>query len=131
MQILLTVHGEVRWLVALVGAAAVIRFAYGVLARARFGGLDRGLMVGFTALLDLNLVLGLILLFGLPGGLLGYRVEHLATMLLAIIAAHLSAIWRRSNDDARRFRNNLAVVVIALVLVVVGVVRLRGGWIFP
>lgn len=130
MQFLLTLHGEVRWLVALVGLAAVVRFAYGSFARGRFGGLDRGLMAGFTGLLDLNLLLGLILLFGLPGGLLRPRLEHAATMVLAVVAAHLSAIWRRSDDDARKFRNNLLVVVIALGLVAVGVLHLRGSWIF-
>jgi len=130
MQFLLTFHGEVRWLVALVGVAAVVRFAYGSFARGRFGGLDRGLMAGFTGLLDVNLLLGLILLFGLPGGMVGFRIEHATTMVLAVVAAHVSAMWRRSDDDARKFRNNLVVVLIALALVAIGVLRLRGGWIF-
>jgi hypothetical protein len=130
MQFLLRFHGEVRWLVATVGVAAIVRFAWGAFARVRFGGIDRALMAAFTGLLDLNVLLGLILLFGLPGGLFGYRVEHAATMLLAVVTAHLSAIWRRSDDDARKFRNYLLLVVVALILVVTAIVRLRGHWVF-
>jgi hypothetical protein len=131
MQFLLRFHGEMRWLVSLVGAAAALRYAYGAFSRAaRFGGLDRALMATFTGLLDLNLVLGLILLFGLPGGLLSYRAEHAVTMMLAVAAAHLAGFWKNIEDDTRKFRNYLLVVAAALILVATAVMRLRGGWIF-
>ena len=130
MAFLLRFHGEVRWLVALVGTAAAIKFAVGWLRRGEFKTIDRILMLAFTILLDVNLLLGLTLLFGLSGGLTGYRIEHATTMILALVAAHCSGIWRRSDDATRKFRNNLIVVVLALVLVVVGVIRLRGGWIW-
>ncbi len=87
-------------------------------------------MATFVGLLDLNLLLGLILLVGLGGGLPMPRVEHATTMFLAIVMAHLSALWRRSDDPVKKFRNNLVVVVVALALVALGVLRLRGGWIF-
>ena len=130
MNFILTFHGEIRWLVALAALIAIVKFALGLARRTDYGKVDRALMSAFTGLLDLNVVLGLILLFGLPGGLLRFRVEHATTMLLAVVAAHLSAIWRRSDDSARKFRNNLIVILVALALVIVGVVRLRGGWTF-
>jgi len=130
MGFLLKLHGEVRWLVALVGVLAIVKFGVGWLRRAEFKGMDRGLMAAFTGLLDLNIVLGAILLFGTVAGSAARRYEHIATMLLAIVAAHTSVIWRRSDDAVRKFRNNLIVVVVALVLVAVGVTRLRGGWFF-
>jgi len=130
MEILLKIHGEVRWLVALVALIAILRFALGWLRRSEFRALDRGLMAAFSGLLDLNLVLGTILLFGLGGGLMRHRLEHMATMLLALIVAHLSAIWRRSEDSGAKFRNSLIAILVASALVVVGVVRLRGGWVF-
>ena len=74
MQHLMKIHGEIRWLVALVAAIAIVRFAYGLARRADYKGLDRALMAAFTGLLDLNLLLGLVLLFGL-GGLPGFRSE--------------------------------------------------------
>ena len=130
MTFLLMLHGELRWVFALVAVVAIVKFAAGWIRRTEFKGMDRGLMAAFTGLLDLNLLLGLVLLFGMGTGMLGYRVEHATTMFLAVVAAHLSAIWRRSDDSTRKFRNNLIVVVLASALVVVGVLRLRGGWIF-
>lgn len=130
MEFLLTLHGEFRWLVALAGGVAVVKFGIGWARRAEFKGIDRGLMAAFTGLLDVNMLFGLVLLFGLTGGLPPQRIEHATTMILAIVVAHLSMIWRKSDDSSRKFRNNLIVVVVALTLVVVAVVRLRGGWVF-
>jgi hypothetical protein len=130
MEFLLTFHGEVRWLVATVGLVAAARFAWGAWGRAAYGKLDRVLMAAFTGLLDLNLVLGLILLFGLGGGLFGRRTEHVSMMALAVATAHLPALWKGSEDDPRKFRNNLIVVIVVLVLAVTAVVRLRGAWVF-
>ncbi len=130
MSFLLELHGGLRWLIALVAVIAAVKFALGWARRAEFKGVDRALMATFTGLLDLNLLIGLILLFGLGGGLLRFRVEHLMTMLLAVVAAHASAAWRRSDDSVKKFRNNLIVIVVASILVVVGVIRLRGGWMF-
>ncbi|HEX6383151.1 MAG TPA: hypothetical protein VF177_00640 [Anaerolineae bacterium] len=130
MEFLLRLHGEIRWLVALVAIIAIVRYALALLQNQAYRSMDRGLMAGFTGLLDLNFLLGLILLFGLGGGFPAYRIEHAVTMLLAVIVAHASAAWRKSDNDARKFRNNLIVIGVALALVIVGVVRLRGGWVF-
>lgn len=129
MTQLVMIHGEIRWLVALAAAVALARFSYGLALKKEYGGLDRGLMAGFTGLLDLNLVLGLVLIVGLEG-MTGRRIEHAVTMLLAAVAAHSSVAWKRSDDSAKKFRNNMIVIVVAVLLVVVAVVRLRGGWIF-
>ena len=130
MTFILKLHGELRWLVALLAVIAVVKFGIGWVRRTEFKGVDRGLMAAFTGLLDLNLLFGLVLLFGMGTGLIGYRIEHATTMLPAVVTAHLSAIWRRSEDSARKFRNNLIVIIVASVLVLIGVFRLRGGWIF-
>jgi hypothetical protein len=130
VEFVLTLHGEIRWLVVLVAAAVAVRSLWGWLGRSAFAGADRALMVVFTTLLDLNLLLGVILLFALPGGFPAFRLEHAVTMILAVATAHSWAIWRRSDDDARKFRNNFFVALAVVVLVVVGVVRLRGGWMF-
>lgn len=130
MSFLLTFHGEVRWLVALTGLVAVVRFGLGSMRGAPFGKPDRIVMAIFTGLLDLNLVLGLLLLFGPQGGMAGFRLEHATTMLLAVVVAHLSALARRNPRPGTTCRNHLLLVLLALALVVVGVLRLRGGWVF-
>ena len=129
MSTIITIHGLIRWLVALVALIAIVRFALGWLQHMNDGSLDRGLLSAYTGLLDLNFLLGLIILiFG--GGFTSQRLEHAVTMLIAVAIAHSSAAWRKSEDAQKKFRNNLAVVVVSLIFVFVGVVRLRGGWVF-
>lgn len=130
MDFILTIHGLIRWLVAIAGLIAIIKFAYGWLSKAEYTPLDKRIMSIFTISLDINVLLGLILLFGLGGGFPMNRIEHATTMILAAVVAHLSAIWRKSPNSNTKFRNNLIVVIIALLFVFMGVMRLRGGWIF-
>jgi hypothetical protein len=129
MSTLIAIHGMIRWLVALVALIAILKFAIGWLRQMGYNGADRGLMSGYTGLLDLNFLLGLIILiFG--GGFTSSRVEHAVTMFIAIAVAHSSTAWRKSEDAQKKFRNNLAVVVVSLLLIILGVVRLRGSWLF-
>ncbi len=128
MSLLLTIHGELRWLVALAGLIVIVKFLIGWLGKREYKPLDRTLLMVFTILLDINVLLGLIiLLFG--GVFNGPRLEHATTMLLATIAAHLTARFRGA-PDALRFRNQLLLVLLALALVLLGVIRLRGGFMF-
>ena len=128
MSLLLTIHGELRWLVALAGLIVIVKFLIGWLGKREYKPLDRTLLMVFTILLDINVLLGLIiLLFG--GVFNGPRLEHATTMLLATIAAHLTARFRGA-PDAMRFRNQLLLVLLALALVLLGVIRLRGGFMF-
>ena len=77
MTILLIIHSIVRWVILLVALAAIVKFLIGWLRRSAFTGMDRGLMSGFSGLMDVQATLGLILL--LWGGFTGmgfplYRV---------------------------------------------------------
>ena len=130
MAFVLEIHGLVRWLMALIVIVAIVKFAMGWLRNMPFTSADRGIMSAYTGLMDLNLLLGLILLFGLGGGFPMHRIEHATTMIIAAVVAHLSAIWKKSDDAAKKFRNYLIVVVVSIVLIVMAVIRLRGGWTF-
>ena len=125
MDVLQDIHSIVRWVIVVVGLLAAAKSAYGWLMKAKFGPADRGLMSGFVGLLDLQLLLGAVLLIG--RGVTGVRMEHATTMLLAVAAGHFSMRWR-SAPDAIRFRNNLIVIVVVFALVSAGVARLPQGW---
>ncbi len=129
MGMLITIHGEVRWLVVLAALIVIIKFLIGWLGKREYTSLDQKLLMVFTILLDINVLLGLIILF-FGGGFTGPRLEHATTMILAAIAAHMTAIWRRSTDSSLKFRNQLLMVVLAVILVIFGVIRLRGGFMF-
>jgi CDP-diglyceride synthetase len=129
MGTLITIHGELRWLVVLAAVVVIIKFLIGWLGKRNYASVDRTLLTVLTILLDINVLLGLvILLFG--GGFTGPRLEHATTMILAAIAAHMTAIWRKSSDSSLKYRNQLFMVLLAVVLVIFGVIRLRGGFMF-
>jgi len=80
--------------------------------------------------MDLQLLMGIIFLVwnGLAGaGFPLYRIEHGVMMLLAAITAHVPMRWRAAPAPVR-FRNSLFAVVGALLLVILGVFILPGGW---
>jgi hypothetical protein len=129
MGTLLTIHGELRWVVALVAAVVIVKFLIGWFGKRSYTSLDRTLLTVYTIILDINVLLGLIILF-FGGGFTGPRLEHATTMILAVIAAHMTAMWRRSTDDTVKFRNQLLLVALSLLLVLFGIIRLRGDFMF-
>jgi hypothetical protein len=129
MNILFMAHSGLRWLVLLVALIAIVKFLLGWLTRGPFKGMDRGLMAGYSGLLDLQSTLGIILLLwnGFSGaGFPRHRLEHGLIMIVAAVVAHLSSRWRNAEDPIR-FRNNLFLIVASLVLVLIGISVLPGG----
>lgn len=128
MDIVRTIHGEMRWLVVLVAIIVIVKFAVGLIRKSEYGPMDRGLMSGLVGLIDLNFLLGLILLISL-GFDSRTRLEHVGTMFIAVLLAHSNAAWRKSEDSAKKFRNNLILVIVVLALVFAGVLLLVPGFI--
>ncbi len=126
MGAVLTLHSIVRWLVVIVAVVALVRYALVVTGRAQSNGMDRGLMSGYTGLLDLNVLLGLILIIGL--GFTAQRIEHAVTNIIGVAVAHILARRAGKIDDAKlKARTNLLGVLISIGIIVIGV-ALVGGW---
>jgi hypothetical protein len=126
MEFVLTVHSIVRWLVVIVAVITVVRCALVMAGKAQSSEMDRGLMSGYTGLLDLNVLLGLILIVGL--GFTTQRIEHAVTNISGVVVAHFFAQRAKKMEDAAlKARANLLGVVISLLIIVVGV-ALIGGW---
>jgi len=130
VDIILEIHSLVRWIIVLVALIAIVKFALSWLRRNEGGAMDRGLMSGFSGLMDLQALLGIIVLVG--GGLTGagfpfYRIEHAVTMIIAVAIAHLPMRWRNAPGPLRA-RNNLVAILVSLALVAVGVAGLPQGW---
>ena len=130
MNILLMAHSGLRWLILLVAVVAIIKFTVAWRAGSAFKGMDRGLTAAFSGLMDLQVTLGIVFLLwsGFAGaGFPRHRIAHGVTMILAAVVAHLSARWKNA-DDKTRFRNNLFTIIAALVLVLIGIAVLPGGF---
>lgn len=129
MNILFMAHSGLRWLVLLVAVLAIVKFLTGWLQRGQYKGLDRGLMAAFSGLIDLQSLLGVVLLVwsGLTGvGFPFFRIAHGLIMVAAAVVAHLSRRWKHA-DDGTRFRNDLFLIVGSLILVLIGISILPGG----
>jgi len=130
MQILLMIHSILRWLIVIAAVIVSVKFALGWLRGGAFQKMDRGLISGFSGLIDLQVTLGIIFLIwnGLAGaGFPMFRIEHAVTMIIAAVVAHLPARWKNA-DDKTRFRNSLFIVLDTLIIIFIGVVRLPKGW---
>ncbi len=130
MQILLMIHSILRWLIVIAAVIVSVKFALGWLRGGAFQKMDRGLVSGFSGLIDLQVTLGIIFLIwnGLAGaGFPMFRIEHAVTMIVAAVVAHLPARWKNA-DDKTRFRNSLFIVLDTLIIIFIGVVRLPKGW---
>jgi hypothetical protein len=131
MSFLLVTHSHLRWLILIAALAAILKFGWGWLRGGTFQRLDRILASSFSGLMDLQALLGLILLIwnGMIGGFPMFRIEHTVTMIVAAVFAHLNGLWKNA-DDRKRFRNSMFIILDTLVLIYIGVARLPGvrGW---
>jgi amino acid permease len=131
MTILLTLHSILRWVIVLVALAVIIKFALGLVQKQPYDKSARGLASAFGGLMDTQLLLGTVFFIwsglAIQGGFgLRHRWEHLAVMLVAVIVAHLPAMWKQ-RDDQTRYRNGLVAILVSILLVVVGVFALPGN----
>ena len=129
MNILLMAHSGIRWLILLVAAVAIVKFALGWLKGGEFKGMDRGLASAFSGLMDLQALLGIVFLLwnGFTGsGFPLFRIEHGTIMILAAVVGHLPSRWKNAASKTR-FRNSLFAIVGSVLLVIVGIALLPGG----
>lgn len=127
--IILMIHSIVRWLILIVALAAIVKFALGLAQKRAYDKMSNGLMAGFSGLMDLQALLGIIVLLwdGFAGvGFPMYRIEHAITLLLAVVVAHLPARWKKAADNVR-YRNGLLAILGSLLLVVLGIMVLPGN----
>jgi hypothetical protein len=129
MTVFLEIHSILRWVIVVVGFVAIAKFLAGMVRKSAFDKIDRGLSSGFSGLMDLQVSLGLLyfLITGFGGvGFPLFRIEHLVMMLLAAVAGHTPAMFKKKAWN--NYAVGLGSIVGALLLVYVGVMRLPGGW---
>lgn len=131
MDFLFTFHSHFRWLILLSAVVVVVAYLAGILGKREFSRVDRLLGSSFVGLIDVQALLGIILLgHRIATGLLNHHVaEHAVTMILAVVLAHLPARWRQAESGVR-FRNSLLCYSGGLTLLAVGILRLRGAFVW-
>ena len=127
MDILLTIHSIVRWIIIAVAALTIFKFAVGWAGNRPFKSMDRGLASGLSGLMDLQVLLGLIYFFVTGFGGAGFpanRIFHMLFMLAAAALMHVPARLKALGDK-QRFSYSIVSILGALVLVFVGISVLK------
>ena len=93
MTILFQAHSGVRYLVLLLALVALLVSLYGFMARRPSGKTERVIMSTFTAVLGVQILLGLGLIN--TGISYGAHIGHLPMMILAAVAANGAATAAR------------------------------------
>jgi hypothetical protein len=118
--ITLTLHSWLRWLVLVIGLAAVLRAIAGTTGRGPWTPIDNRAGFLFTMLLDLQVLIGLVLYSWLSpitheafrdfsgamksNGLRFWAVEHIFGMVAALALAHVGRVRIRKADPSRRHK---------------------------
>jgi len=127
MPFLITLHGFVRGLIllaALIGLGGGFYAFYG--GRPRGGTLGRVVPPIFLGFLDVQLLLGLVLLFTVPGALRRYLV-HGIIMAVAVVLAHVFRVRLKKATEEGAARALLLLFAVPLIVILVGLaVRPRG-----
>jgi uncharacterized membrane protein YphA (DoxX/SURF4 family) len=119
MNFLYQAHSGLRYLVLLAALGAVVSLAY-ALAMGRMDRSARVLPIAFTALLDLQVLLGIGLVIG--GVFPDAAVGHLVMMVLALVATHGSSVMaKRASTERREMIIRLVGIVLAVVLIAGGI----------
>lgn len=116
-------HSGLRYLVLLAALAAIITAALGLRDSGPAGKGERMAGAIFTGLLDLQVLLGIILLtmWQFYGQLMG----HLTMMVLAVAAAHAGGVMARRREPASSGSAiRLGAYVLALVLIIGGILAI-------
>ena len=131
MDFIVGLHSVVRWLVVIAAVAAIIRYFVDLVGNSPDAEMGRKLMMAYTILLDVNVLLGIILIVGRAigiGQILPVWIEHATTNIVAVIVAHIFAARSRKMDDPKRAAKwRLGGVVVSLLMIVAGV-AVVGGW---
>jgi heme A synthase len=122
MNILFYAHSWLRYLVLLDALVALIALVYSV-ATGRSTSRARLLATSFAGLLDLQIVIGIMLVMGgmFPDAVTG----HLILMVFAAVVTHAAFIvGQQSSSDRRELGIRLGGIVLALILIVVGIMAI-------
>lgn len=137
-RIIVTLHSGLRWVLLALLLVVIVRAVLGWRGGKALVKKDRVLASICVGIADLQLVIGLLLYFGLtswfttlledPGRVMGtsalrfFAVEHAPGMIVALVILHVASIRSKRADDDRVAWRRLALgFIAALVLILVSI----------
>lgn len=123
-------HSGFRYLALLLGVLALGYALYGVVANRSYDQTMRKLAGFFSVTLQINVLVGLALLFTGTGFYPQLGMHVLAMVAAAVVAQIVPSVMRRRPETERTYMPHLVNVVVALALVVYGVLAIPGASLF-
>ncbi|GAB4528148.1 MAG: hypothetical protein OHK0046_46650 [Anaerolineae bacterium] len=132
LDILRFLHSWMRWLVLIAAVVVILFSAMGMNQNRPFEAYGVRIMRIFAIVISLQWLIGLIFLiaWGAETGFgVRYYWEHLFTMTLAVgLASATRPLYKRMNlGDRGRYRANIIVVLVVLLLIIGGIAVLPDG----
>jgi hypothetical protein len=133
----LAVHNILRWIILILGIAAVVRAYWGWFVERDWTPTDRKIGSYFTISLDVQLLIGLLLYFVLSpivsnnlGNFMAlfadrffrfFAFEHLLLMIIAVVLAHVGAVTsRRAVQTTFKHRRAAIWFTLSLIAILLG-----------
>jgi hypothetical protein len=116
-EMLLEAHSGVRYLVLLAGVAAAIAALLGW-RRGNASGVERVLAMAFVGLIDIQVLLGLVLLIQRP--FYGALTGHVVMMVASLVVAHVGSVMARRRAVTGGASRVRCVAILATLLLLVG-----------
>jgi heme A synthase len=123
MSMLFSAHSGLRYLVLLVGVAALAYFAYAAVSAKGNERTSRVLGASFSGLLDLQILLGIgMVVLGL---FYSQLIGHMFMMIAAAVVSHAAMVMAKNAEpEQRRSWMRFAGVAVALLLIVGGIMAI-------
>jgi len=122
-------HSNIRWALIAVALSTIVLYILCSTKVVRYSRIISVFSTAFAGLLDLQTVLGLILLtiktLNIGAGYIRFALPHIISMLLAVATAHIAARWSKSPDKVVR---TLIATFVTLLLILSGVREITGEW---
>ena len=119
-------HSGIRFLVLLAGLVVVLYGLWGLAGKRPYTPLMGRLASAFTGLLDLQILIGVGVLFTRPFGT--QLIGHLMMTVLAAVVAHVTtSVVRKRPEDQKTFGPHVAGAALALALIAGGIMAIGRG----
>ncbi len=124
LAIFLVTHNLLRWIVLLFALYALWRAYSGWLGKKAWEKADRMAGMMFTSGMDVQLLLGIILIFlrGFSVIEMRFYMEHIGTMILAVVFGHVgSVLAKRADQDVDKHRRAAIWFTLTLLVILVSI----------
>ena len=124
ITVFLSIHNILRWVVLALILFALFRAYTGWLRVKAWEKVDRLLGLLMTSALDMQLLLGIVLIFLIGFSVIQMRfyMEHIGPMILAVVFAHVgSALSKRAELDVNKHRKAAIWFTLTLLVILVSI----------